>query len=48
MAGTTSFQDFQASVSDAWDIEDDDFSIISGLESKGVLETNNTIKSPYD
>ncbi|KAK9890262.1 hypothetical protein WA026_010372 [Henosepilachna vigintioctopunctata] len=34
--GTTSFQDFQASVSDAWEIEDDDFCIISGLESTKI------------
>lgn len=33
-AGSTSFQDFQASVSDAWDIDDDEFCIISGVESK--------------
>lgn len=31
--GTTSFQDFQASVSDAWDLDDDEFCVISGLES---------------
>lgn len=30
-SSTTSFQDFQASVSDAWDMDDDEFSIISGL-----------------
>lgn len=28
---STSFQDFQASVSDAWDMDDDEFSLISGL-----------------
>lgn len=34
-SGSTSFQDFQASVSDAWDLDDDDeFCIITGLESK--------------
>lgn len=31
---STSFQDFQASVSDAWDLDDDEFSIISGLNGK--------------
>lgn len=32
-AGPTSFQDFQASVSDAWAMDDDEFCIISGIES---------------
>ncbi|CAH1153269.1 unnamed protein product [Phaedon cochleariae] len=34
--GSTSFQDFQASVSDAWDMEDDEFCIISGLENTKI------------
>lgn len=29
--GTSSFQDFQESVSDAWDLGDDEFCIISGI-----------------
>lgn len=29
--GSTSFQDFQASVRDAWDMGDDEFCIISGI-----------------
>lgn len=34
-SGSTSFQDFQESVSDAWDLDDDeDFTIITGLESR--------------
>lgn len=32
--GTTSYQDFQASVSDAWDMDDDEFCIVSGVESE--------------
>lgn len=33
--GSTSFQDFEASVNDAWALDDDEFCIISsGLESK--------------
>lgn len=34
---STSFQDFQASVSDAWDMDDDEFSLISGLTGKYLL-----------
>nr|XP_023029239.1 TBC1 domain family member 22B [Leptinotarsa decemlineata] len=34
--GSTSFQDFQASVSDAWDMDDDEFCILSGLESTKI------------
>ncbi|KAG5898849.1 hypothetical protein JTB14_014276 [Gonioctena quinquepunctata] len=34
--GATSFQDFQASVSDAWDLDDDEFCILSGLESTKI------------
>ncbi|XP_072401948.1 TBC1 domain family member 22B [Diabrotica undecimpunctata] len=34
--GSTSFQDFQASVSDAWDLDDDEFCIISGLENTKI------------
>lgn len=30
--GTSSFQDFQDSVRDAWDIEDDEFSVISSCK----------------
>ncbi|XP_044256454.1 TBC1 domain family member 22B [Tribolium madens] len=36
MVGATSFQDFQASVSDAWAMDDDDFCIISGLENTKI------------
>jgi len=32
--GTSSFQDFQDSVRDAWDIEDDEFSVISATDVK--------------
>lgn len=32
--GSTSFQDFQDSVRDAWDIGDDEFCIVSGMTSK--------------
>lgn len=32
--GSTSFQDFQDSVRDAWDIGDDEFCIVSGMSSK--------------
>ncbi|ODN05648.1 TBC1 domain family member 22B [Orchesella cincta] len=32
--GTSSFQDFQDSVRDAWDIEDDEFSVISAADVK--------------
>ncbi|CAH0562522.1 unnamed protein product [Brassicogethes aeneus] len=35
-AGATSFQDFQASVSDAWDMDDDDICVISGLENAKI------------
>ncbi|XP_071054579.1 TBC1 domain family member 22B isoform X2 [Onthophagus taurus] len=35
-AGSTSFQDFQASVSDAWDMDDDEFCIISGTENMKI------------
>ncbi|XP_056646448.1 TBC1 domain family member 22B [Diorhabda sublineata] len=34
--GSTSFQDFQASVSDAWDLDDDEFCVISGLENTKI------------
>ncbi|KAJ8923737.1 hypothetical protein NQ315_010318 [Exocentrus adspersus] len=34
--GATSFQDFQASVSDAWDLEDDEFCVISSLENTKI------------
>lgn len=34
--GSTSFQDFQASVSDAWDMDDDEFCIISGIENTRI------------
>lgn len=40
-SSSTSFQDFQDSVSDAWDIGDDEFCIISGRRSyslKGMQE----------
>lgn len=33
---STSFQDFQASVSDAWDLDDDEFSLISGLSDTKI------------
>ncbi|CAH1964463.1 unnamed protein product [Acanthoscelides obtectus] len=33
---STSFQDFQASVSDAWDMDDDEFCVISGLENTKI------------
>lgn len=32
--GSTSFQEFQNSVSDAWDIGDDEYCIVSELSSK--------------
>lgn len=32
--GSTSFQDFQESVRDAWDMGDDEFCIISGISGK--------------
>lgn len=32
--GSTSFQDFQNSVRDAWDIGDDEFCIVSEMSSK--------------
>lgn len=32
--GSTSFQDFQNSVQDAWDIGDDEFCIVSEMSSK--------------
>lgn len=35
-AGPTSFQEFQASVSDAWEMGDDEFCIISGMESTRI------------
>lgn len=35
--GSTSFQDFQQSVSDAWDTGDDEFCILSGLAGKRNL-----------
>lgn len=31
--GSTSFQDFEASVNDAWSLDDDEFGIIPGFES---------------
>ncbi|KAJ8926920.1 hypothetical protein NQ314_020772 [Rhamnusium bicolor] len=34
--GTTSFQDFQASVSDAWDMDDDEFCVLSALENTKI------------
>lgn len=34
--GSTSFQDFQASVSDAWDLDDDEFCVISGIKSENI------------
>ncbi|KAJ8950280.1 hypothetical protein NQ318_021135 [Aromia moschata] len=34
--GSTSFQDFQASVSDAWDMDDDEFCVISALENTKI------------
>lgn len=35
--GSTSFQDFQDSVRDAWDIGDDEFCIISEMSSECML-----------
>lgn len=35
-AGTTSFQDFQASVNDAWDLDDDEYCVISGVENAKI------------
>lgn len=32
----TSFDDFQESVSDAWDLGDDEFCIISGMASRNI------------
>ncbi|KAJ8986224.1 hypothetical protein NQ317_009930 [Molorchus minor] len=34
--GSTSFQDFQASVSDAWEMDDDEFCIISATENTRI------------
>lgn len=31
--GSTSFQDFEASVNDAWSLDDDEFGVIPSLES---------------
>lgn len=38
--GSTSFQDFQDSVRDAWDIGDDEFCIISGISSEYLSDKN--------
>lgn len=37
--GSTSFQDFQNSVRDAWDIGDDEFCIVSEMSSKYAVWT---------
>lgn len=37
--GSTSFQDFQNSVRDAWDIGDDEFCIVSEMSSKCCVWT---------
>lgn len=42
LSGSTSFQDFQESVSDAWDLEDDDdLSIIPGTTTAFILSFKN-------
>jgi hypothetical protein len=48
-SSSTSFQDFQESVSDAWDIGDDEFCIISGrtLNSCNRHRNNKVKKSTF-
>lgn len=41
--GSTSFQDFQNSVRDAWDIGDDEFCIVSEMSSKCKFSSNKNI-----
>ncbi|KAK4872040.1 hypothetical protein RN001_016164 [Aquatica leii] len=36
LTGSTSFQEFQASVSDAWAVDDDEFCIISGVDNTHI------------
>lgn len=44
--GSTSFQDFQNSVRDAWDIGDDEFCIVSEMSSKCAVWTFSFFSHP--
>lgn len=47
-SSSTSFQDFQESISDAWDIGDDEFCIISGMTLGRSLHLFIELQLPSD